>query len=85
MEEIRKDFVAILMRFFQTRSFPKNLVYFKYDGTMFPVAKIDVYGIHYGSQPWLMPESNKGYVIKKVHLKRSIIGQGCVFEIDDRV
>lgn len=78
---MRKDFVAVMMRHFKLMSFPLDTVHFRFDGTLFPIVRVDHLGIHYGKQPWLMNASEKGYHIRKVHVKQSILGRGCIFDI----
>ena len=81
MNEERKDFVATMMRHFRTCSFPIGTFHFRYDGTLFPIVRIDELGIHYGNQPWRMSSSDDGYRISKVNVKRSLLGKGCIIDI----
>ncbi len=81
MIEERKDFVATMMRHFGERSFPIDTFHFRYDGTLFPIVKIDEKGIHYGNQPWLMASTDTGYKIRNIHTKKSLLGKGCIVDI----
>lgn len=82
MSDERKDFVATMMRHFSERSFAMGTFHFRYDDTLFPIVRIDDDGIHYGSQPWLMQSSDEGYRIRDIRTKRSILGRGCIVDID---
>lgn len=81
MSAERNDFVATMMRHFPTCTFPIGTFHFRYDGTLFPIVRIDKKGIHYGSQPWLMSSSDEGYRILNIRAKRSIIKRGFIIDI----
>lgn len=82
MSEERKDFVATMMRHFGDRSFITGTFHFRYDGTLFPIVKIDEKGIHYGNQPWLMSAAHTEYRIRDIRAKRSLLGRGCIVDIE---
>ena len=84
MSEERKDFVGTMMRHFGVHSFPIDAFHFRYDDTLFPIVRVDAEGVHYGRVPWCMSCTEKGFAIKNIRVKRSLLGSGCIIDIDNR-
>lgn len=77
----RKDFVSTMIRQFKDRSFKKGTLYFRYDGTLYPVVRINSGGIYYGRQPYRIENHDFDYRIDGVHLRRSLLSIEVVIDI----